>query len=143
MLRSFERLGLGGARRSFYTWYTPKDTKRVRLDDGSTLIYKHKETPVPTPETLPPRLREYRQRSILTKEQIAEARALRTEDPDRWTVQELARKYDTFPAFIMKIAPIPESRKQYLKRKQEDDFNKLSISKKQTIIDRLRRKSLW
>ncbi|KAJ3214765.1 hypothetical protein HDU67_001210 [Dinochytrium kinnereticum] len=127
----------------FYTWHIPKDTKRIKLDDGSTLIFKRKEAPTPTVETLPPRLREYPQRSILTKEQIAEARRLRNEDPDTWTIQQLARRYNTFPGFIMRIAPIPEHRRQFLAKQREDEFNRLTISKKMTLIDRMRRKALW
>ncbi|KAI8838405.1 hypothetical protein BC829DRAFT_447409 [Chytridium lagenaria] len=103
---------------------------------NNTLIYDGIRRP-------PPRLREHPKRSIMSKEQIEEARRLRTEDPDTWTVQQLARKYNTFPAFILRIAPMPQQRREFLERQKEDSFNKLSISKKQTLIDRMRRKALW
>ena len=143
--------------RSFYTWNIPKDTPRSKLDDGSTLIHRrHNLSPnVSTANTLdsaasssltfdesklPPRLRSWPDRSILSKDQIMEARNLRNSNPDVWTVSKLAKRYNTFPAFILKIAPFPPERKRLLQSLEEDTFNKLSISKKVTMIDRLRRK---
>ncbi|KND02122.1 uncharacterized protein SPPG_02616 [Spizellomyces punctatus DAOM BR117] len=130
--------------RSFYTWNIPTDTPRVVLDDGSTLIHRHAAPVKPSSEKdLPPRLRTYPKRSWLTQQQIEEARTLRQEDPDTWTVQELARKYNSYPGFIMRIAPCPKDRKDMLKKQAETEFENLPLGKKKTRIDRIRRKALW
>ncbi|KAI8800602.1 hypothetical protein BJ742DRAFT_780216 [Cladochytrium replicatum] len=78
---------------SFYTWSIPKDTPRIQLEDGSTLIYRRNE-PAGNSETggvdeslLPPRLRKsYPTRAWLSSEQTATMAKLRQEDPDTWTV---------------------------------------------------------
>ncbi|KAJ3411946.1 NEDD8-activating enzyme E1 regulatory subunit [Chytridiales sp. JEL 0842] len=132
--------------RSFYTWHLPKDSKRCKLDDGSLFI--HRKLPnstdqVSTESSLPPRLRSYPQRSKLTESQIQEARMLRQQDPDTWTVSELAKKYNTFPGFIMSIAPCPKGRKAYIEQQKREQFESLPLSKKVTMIDRARRKALW
>ncbi|KAJ3311180.1 NEDD8-activating enzyme E1 regulatory subunit [Blyttiomyces sp. JEL0837] len=137
-LASSSRAVSTSTKRSFYTWHIPKAAPRTKLDDGSVLIDIRKPFDTITKESeLPPRLRTYPKRSWLSPEQIAEARQLRTEDPDTWTVQALARKYNTFPGFIMRIADCPPERKEMLQRQRQESFDRLPISKKVTLIDRV------
>ncbi|KAI8914016.1 mitochondrial ribosomal protein subunit L20-domain-containing protein [Powellomyces hirtus] len=156
------------ARRTFYTWNIPTTTPRVILSDGSTLIHRHNnvnsnnnsnnnknnnKTPTSSSTSttatsdlearLPPRLRPYRPRSVLTAEQIAELKSLRTEDPDTWTVVQLARKFDVAPTFVMRVAPPPKERVEVVKALERKRFEGLSIGKKMRAVDRIRRKATW
>ncbi|KAJ3020531.1 hypothetical protein HKX48_000668 [Thoreauomyces humboldtii] len=133
--------------RTFYSFTTPTTTPRIVLDDGSTLIHRRQPTTAssgtPSEASLPPRLRTYPKRAILTPAQIAEVKSLRESDPDTWTVVQLARRFNTFPAFVMRVAPCPVERKKMVRESEERRFESLSIGKKKTAIDRLRRKDLW
>ncbi|TPX55314.1 hypothetical protein PhCBS80983_g05408 [Powellomyces hirtus] len=148
------------ARRTFYTWNIPTTTPRVILSDGSTLIHRHNnynsnnnKTPASSSTSttatsdlearLPPRLRPYRPRSVLTAEQIAELKSLRSEDPDTWTVVQLARKFDVAPTFVMRVAPPPKERVEVVKALERKRFEGLSIGKKMRAVDRIRRKATW
>ncbi|KAI1091904.1 mitochondrial ribosomal protein subunit L20-domain-containing protein [Rostrohypoxylon terebratum] len=50
---------------------------------------------------LPPPLPEPEKKYNVTKEQVAEMRALRAQDPERWSVLKLAERYDCQPLFVM------------------------------------------
>ncbi|KAI0881731.1 mitochondrial ribosomal protein subunit L20-domain-containing protein [Annulohypoxylon maeteangense] len=50
---------------------------------------------------LPPQLPEPERKYNVTKEQVAEMRALRSRDPERWSVLKLAERYDCRPLFVM------------------------------------------
>ncbi|KAJ3276564.1 30S ribosomal protein S11, chloroplastic [Terramyces sp. JEL0728] len=132
-------------KRTFYSFNLPKETKTLKLDDGSTLLYRMKETVKQEYDEskLPPRVHSYPQRDRLTPEQIREIQKLRAEDPDTNTVLQLSKKYNTFPAFILKITECPPERKKKLKLQQNIEFENLPDSRKKTLIDRMRRKALW
>lgn len=50
---------------------------------------------------LPPPVRQpYEKRYHVTAEQVAEMRALRTQDPYEWSVSKLAKKYDCSGVFV-------------------------------------------
>ncbi|KAI9363957.1 mitochondrial ribosomal protein subunit L20-domain-containing protein [Zopfochytrium polystomum] len=119
-------------------------TASAVLDALTSSNQSSKHTAANAPIVLPPRLRRaYPQRSILTEAQIHECRQLRESDPDTWTVSQLAKRYNTFPGFILSIAPCPAERKAFLREQREREFERLPISKKVTAIDRMRRKMLW
>ncbi|KAJ3324054.1 hypothetical protein HDV06_000595 [Boothiomyces sp. JEL0866] len=126
-------------RRSFYSFNLPKDTKALKLDDGSTLIYRIKESVKQEfdESKLPPRVHNYPKRDKLTAEQIKEIQRLRAEDPDTNTVLQLSKKYNTFPAFILKHTECPPERKQKLKLQETLTFETLSATRKKTLIDHL------
>ncbi|KAJ1557604.1 hypothetical protein HK405_015603 [Cladochytrium tenue] len=93
---------------------------------------------------LPPRLRRaHPARAHLTPAQLQEMRTLREQDPDRWTVARLARRYDTLPGLVLAAAPCPAERSRWLRQARTDEFDRLSLSKKATLIDRARRRALW
>ncbi|KAJ3064461.1 hypothetical protein HDU98_012138 [Podochytrium sp. JEL0797] len=137
-------------KRSFYTWNTPKNTPRVTLDDGSVLISRN-PAPLSTQQpattiALPPRIRAYPKRSPMSPQQEQECIQLRRENPDVWTVQTLCRKYNTYPGRILELtADVVKhsARKQMLASQEQARFDALPISKKVTIVDRIRRKALW
>ncbi|KAJ3139772.1 tRNA(adenine34) deaminase [Physocladia obscura] len=136
------------AKRSFYTWHTPKDTPRVSLDDGSVFISRQKKAnPViaaaatavlastgskkaALDAVLPPRLRTYPARSPMSREQEAECKKLRLENPDVWTVQALTRKYDTYPGRILALTADSmrgSARKRMLQDQEKAQFDALPI----------------
>ncbi|KAI8588146.1 mitochondrial ribosomal protein subunit L20-domain-containing protein [Geranomyces variabilis] len=151
--------------RTFYTWNIPTTTPRTTLDDGSQLIHRTQPTtttpspsssssssqqnPQPSIESLPPRLRPYRQRSTLTAEQISTLCSLRSSDPDTWTVVQLARRFDVAPAFVMRVTNAGgdkeaiRARRKVVEEQEARRFEGLSVGKKMRAVDRIRRKALW
>ncbi|KAI8838231.1 hypothetical protein BJ741DRAFT_601867 [Chytriomyces cf. hyalinus JEL632] len=151
MIRSLLLSTSARTTRSFYTWNVPTDTARVTLDDGSILIRRTKEA-LPTHVevdpvlALPPRLRSFPKRTPLSPEQVAECIKLRTEDPDTWTVNALCKRYNTYPGRVLELTSRSmksSDRKQMLAAQEQKRFDALPISKKVTIVDRIRRKALW
>eukprot|EP00842_Homolaphlyctis_polyrhiza_P000942 jgi/Hompol1/1849/HPOL_005024-RA len=135
-----KRLALAAATvRSFYTFNVPTDTPRIQLDDGSKLVFLQRLEPA----QLPPRVRTFPERAMLSSEQINRMRELRESDPDSWTVLRLAREFNTFPGFVMMVTRCPKERVDFLLEKAQQDFDAISISKKLRAINRLRRKELW
>ncbi|KAI9199873.1 uncharacterized protein BJ171DRAFT_517233 [Polychytrium aggregatum] len=137
--------------RSFYSWNIPTNTPRVALDDGSLLI--HRKAPTPTPvqvfrseSQLPPLARPNkveRPHRALTPAEVREAQTLRHNDPDSWCVEYLAERYNTSAEEIMEKVKAPKIRKEFLVEREVEQFERLGISKKKAIIERIRRKSLW
>ncbi|KAJ3050679.1 hypothetical protein HK097_008332 [Rhizophlyctis rosea] len=132
------------SRTSYYTFNVPSDTPRTELDDGSILIARHKPTTILPESYLPPRLDRYAE-SIppLTKEQKEEIRRLRTEDPDRWTVSELAKEFETLPLYVVRCCAAPRERIEFVQKKDQERFDELPFRRKLTHIQRLRRRALW
>lgn len=139
------RIGLFSVCRNrlFYTFYGEKESsfQAVQtLKDGSVL-YQQK---LPEPATdLPPRVREFKPRQKLSATQIEEMKTLRLQDPDIYTVKQLAKKYNVLPSFVLKHTICPEERKLKLQKEEALKFEQLPISKKVRAIDRIRRKALW
>jgi hypothetical protein len=133
----------GPQRASFYTFNTPKDTPRVVLSDGSVLIQRQK-TQAPTEwMPLPPPLRKtspFRQLSDAEKKELI---SLRTSNPDLWTVHKLALKFNIPNLQVISLVKCPLERKERLEKEMEQEFKELSVGKKRTIIERIRRKALW
>ncbi|KAJ3367793.1 hypothetical protein HDU91_001086 [Kappamyces sp. JEL0680] len=115
----------------------------VVLDDGSTLSFLKASSQPAKPDDLPPRVRQFPPRSILSKEQIEEMKTLRQQDPDANTVLQLARRFNTFPGFVLKHTTCPLDRKARLAKDAAIQFDSLPISKKKRSLDRMRRKALW
>ncbi|KAI8815926.1 mitochondrial ribosomal protein subunit L20-domain-containing protein [Fimicolochytrium jonesii] len=139
------------ALRTFYSWNVPADTPRTTLDDGSVLIQRHHKAPAPqvlpasTLNNLPPALRPPHPASSteITAAQLAELQKLRREDPDTWTVTQLARKFNVPPALVMREAKCPPARKRMIVATERERFERMSIARKVRAVDRIRRKALW
>ena len=130
--------------RPFHTFKPSSIINRiVNLDDGSIVEFLKPQRHATLKEELPPRVRTFPTRSILSKENIAEMKRLRQDDPHTNTVLQLAKKFNTFPGFVLKNTKCPLERKVQLEREAARDFEVLPLSKKKRGLDRLRRKALW
>jgi hypothetical protein len=131
-----------------YSKDIPKDTPRIKLDDGSHLIYRQSIV-TPQPETeadLPPLVHKPKKstdRIYLSFSEIAEARALRNNDPDRWTVGKLAKRFSCTNETIQMYAPAPKIRKEAVQDEKNRLFDNSPWIKKVRLINRMRRRALW
>ncbi|KAI9016955.1 mitochondrial ribosomal protein subunit L20-domain-containing protein [Gaertneriomyces semiglobifer] len=145
--RSRLSLHLRACTRSFYSFNTPTDTPRIQLDDGSKLIFRRAENQAAKKTTesarLPPLLKKLQPTVTLTPEKEDKIRTLRTEDPDTWTVQQLARKFNVHATTIMRIVKCPQDRREMLKQEQDRQWEALAPGQKKVKIDRMMRKAMW
>ncbi|UNI21185.1 hypothetical protein JDV02_007197 [Purpureocillium takamizusanense] len=90
---------------------------------------------------LPPAMRYPRRqpRYNLKKEDIAEIKRLREEDPIKWSVGQLSKKFDCSPIFVRMVAPAPAEHLDYLKAKLERKMTRWGPKKTQAREDRRRR----
>ena len=129
--------------RNFYTINSTLTKKKI-LQDGSILFTQEiSNDKIKSPTDLPPRVRTFPTRAKLSNTQIEEIIRLRNTDPDTNTVLQLAKKFNTFPGFIMSVTQCPLERKQRLDQEAIENFTALPVSKKKRSIDRLRRKETW
>ncbi len=101
------------------------ESHKHHLEDGCVL-YTHEEAPI----SIPPPVSTY---SRLTPEQIEEVRRLRSEDPNKWTQQALAKQFNIHGAFVARIAPAPKERFAFLaEMKQIEELKRVfeSVDKK-------------
>ncbi|KAI8906416.1 mitochondrial ribosomal protein subunit L20-domain-containing protein [Gorgonomyces haynaldii] len=134
--------------RTFYTHAVPHNTQRILLEDGSQMIARNAAVKLEgyeTPQTneLPPLLKKQQKFSKLDAAEIEEMKQLRAKDGDRWTVLQLAKKFNCDPYFVLTTTRCPKERKQRLLDQSIEDFNALPLSKKKRAVDRIRRKDLW
>lgn len=141
--------------RSFYTQRNNLGKLIIKLNDGSSLYSFSEISKIGTNVSsdtqfhksleshLPPRVRNYPTRSKLSDIEIQEMKDLRKTDPDGNTVMQLAKRFNTYPGFVLKHTEISVERKKKLEFQFEREFEGLSISKKKRLIDRIRRKALW
>ncbi|OHE97937.1 hypothetical protein CORC01_06800 [Colletotrichum orchidophilum] len=78
----------------------------------------------------------------LSKEDVAEIRRLRAEDPDFWSVSALARKFDCSETFITICTPAPREHKERLARKLEAVKGRWGGIRTKAREDRSRRKEM-
>ncbi|KNE59744.1 hypothetical protein AMAG_05209 [Allomyces macrogynus ATCC 38327] len=79
----------------------------------------------------------------LTEEQITEMRALRTQDPETWTVRKLAAKYNVAGVFVSMAVRCPEERLSQLAEREAYRVSRLPATTMHHIRDRQRRRALW
>ncbi|TAQ89380.1 hypothetical protein B7494_g2264 [Chlorociboria aeruginascens] len=94
--------------------FLPKEDKRRQLlvDSAS----KFTRTPLPPPIQRPkPDL----QRHHLSEADVEEIRRLRTENPEKWSRNKLAKKFNCSSLFIVSICEAPESKQELEKAKVE------------------------
>jgi hypothetical protein len=131
-----------------YSQDIPKNTPRIKLDDGSHLIYRQ-STVRPERETeddLPPLVHAPKKptdRIYLSPSEIIQARALRNSDPDRWTAGKLAKRFSCTNETIQMYAPAPKIRKEAVQDEKNRFFDNASWIKKVRLINRMRRRALW
>ncbi|WYZ41459.1 hypothetical protein EsH8_V_000354 [Colletotrichum jinshuiense] len=78
----------------------------------------------------------------LSRDDVAEIRRLRAEDPARWSVTALARKFDCSETFITICTPAPRDHKERLDRKLEAVKGRWGSIRTKAREDRTRRKEM-
>lgn len=81
-------------------------------------------------------------RGPITREEVAEMRRLRSEDPHRWNVHNLSVKYDLPRGFIMACCQAPKEKIEFERRKMELIQARWGPAKKKAHEDRLRRREM-
>ncbi|KAI9189156.1 hypothetical protein H9P43_000584 [Blastocladiella emersonii ATCC 22665] len=129
------------------------------LADGTTVhLNAAAYAPQFTRETLPPPSHKFaatslaapgadpiepRVRKDLSLAEISEIRALRTSDPDTWTVRKLAAKFGVSGVFISMVARCPPARLASLAAVEEERVARLPPSTLHHIRERQRRREQW
>ncbi|TDZ26846.1 54S ribosomal protein L20 [Colletotrichum orbiculare MAFF 240422] len=78
----------------------------------------------------------------LTREDVEELRRLRNEDPVKWSVSALARKFDCSETFVTICTPAPREHKQRLAKKLEATKERWGSIRTKAREDRTRRKEM-
>ncbi|KAK2030539.1 hypothetical protein LX32DRAFT_321531 [Colletotrichum zoysiae] len=78
----------------------------------------------------------------LSREDVAEIRRLRAEDPGFWSVTALARKFDCSETFVTICTPAPREHKERLERKLEGVKGRWGAIRTKAREDRARRKEM-
>ncbi|KAF9880907.1 hypothetical protein CkaCkLH20_01949 [Colletotrichum karsti] len=78
----------------------------------------------------------------LTKDDVAEIRRLRNEDPVTWSVTALARKFDCSEMFITICTPAPREHKERLAKKLDAVKERWGAIRTKAREDRARRKEM-
>ena len=91
----------------------------------------------------PPLPKQSEKRYHVTQEQMQEMRTLRDEDPLKWSVKQLAKKYDCSPIFVQFITGGNKEQRQ--RQKAITEAVKSRWGKKRTVAreDRALRKERW
>lgn len=72
----------------------------------------------------------------LSAEDVSEMRRLREEDPLKWSVNQLARKFDCSPVFVRIAAPASKEHTAWVKAKKERQVARWGPKKTQAREDR-------
>jgi hypothetical protein len=125
--------------------FIPKKTSD--LPTGSVNLITGQATSKEFSATLPPLLKPLKGTQTHLKQlngiQVAQIKALRLQDPEKYTRKVLARKFGVSPFFISTIAPLSEDQFQKVLKDREDQWNGYGWRRKAKVVDRLRRKELW
>ncbi|RDA86813.1 hypothetical protein CP532_6375 [Ophiocordyceps camponoti-leonardi (nom. inval.)] len=94
--------------------------------------------------TLPPSLRwrQQEQKYHLNEEAVLEMRRLRTEDPIKWSVGKIAKKFECSPIFVTMVAPPPPGHISWLKEKLARKMARWGPIKTKAREDRKRRSEM-
>ena len=133
------------------TWHVPETLPRQVLDDGSVLITRNPSPPShPTQEhQLPPLLRprktHFKSTPILplSPTDQKELISLRLADPSYWTVSRLCTQFKTYPLEVISLVKCSGDRRERLEREKEGEWREMSVWRKKTLLDRMRRKEMW
>ncbi|EFQ29000.1 hypothetical protein CGRA01v4_11347 [Colletotrichum graminicola] len=131
--------------------FLPPSDPRRRANLSSLFANSSAATSQTTPSSsaarpLPPALnvpsRGPKPRYHLSREDVAEIRRLRAEDPGFWSVTALARKFDCSETFITICTPAPREHKERLERKLEGVKSRWGAIRTKAREDRTRRKEM-
>ena len=80
---------------------------------------------------------------LATPEVVKEMQLLRSSDPDRWTVNALAKSFGVSPFFVKVTTDIPTVRKAKIEEKLAETKQNWSRSTKEARQNRKKRVELW
>ena len=93
---------------------------------------------------LPPAIREPPEKKYhLREKEIEEIRRLRTEDPNKWTQNKLAEKFECSQFFIGMVSKAPKERIEKAKKELEEVKEKWGQRRRYAREDRQKRRELW
>lgn len=81
-------------------------------------------------------------RGPITREEVEEMRAMRTGDPQKWTVRALSIKFDMPMGFIMACCQAPREKIEFERRKMELIRQRWGPAKRKAREDRSRRSAM-
>lgn len=79
----------------------------------------------------------------LREKEIEEIRRLRTEDPNKWTMNKLADRFQCSQFFIGMVAKAPQGRIELAKKDLEAVKQKWGLRRTRAREDRQKRRELW
>ena len=93
---------------------------------------------------LPPSVRERSEKKYhLGEQDIKEIRRLRTEDPNKWTQNKLAEKFQCSQFFIGMVSKAPKERLEWAQRELGKVKARWGQKRRQAREDRQKRRELW
>ncbi|KAF0449699.1 ribosomal protein subunit L20 [Gigaspora margarita] len=116
------------------------------LDDGSKFMSRVSlDKPTITMDKLPPPLKSPKENNHrkLTEDEINEMRELRLSNPEKWTCNELAKKFQCSPLFVGQAAPLSKERREILETRKIAQFNHMGWKKRFVRSERARRRANW
>ncbi|KID71315.1 60S ribosomal protein L20, partial [Metarhizium hybridum] len=130
-----------------FLFLPPSDPRRSAF----LRIRNHPRAPAPAPTAQPPtdadmpprmRYKHRKPRYNLQKEDVAEMKRLRAEDPIEWSVARLSQKFECSEVFVKMAAPAPQEHIAWLKGKMDRKTARWGPMKAQAREDRKRRADL-
>ncbi|KAL0942657.1 mitochondrial 54S ribosomal protein mL58 [Colletotrichum truncatum] len=126
--------------------FLPSTDPRRRANLSSLFANASSSSKAAAAPKLPPALnvpsRGANPRYHLTRDDVAEIRRLRAEDPVQWSVGALARKFDCSETFITICTPAPREHKERIARKLEAVKGRWGSIRTKAREDRTRRKEM-
>jgi hypothetical protein len=113
--------------------------ERTSLPNGSLFVTRQPPVPLEVQATAPAIHRPHERKVELTDKEIEEIRQLRQQDPETWTRNKLAKKFNCSSLFISMVAPSPSAQPTPpATMSSEKGYRRQLITK-----NRQRRKELW
>lgn len=130
--------------------FLPKTDPRRQANLSQLLLRSHSSpaSPSSTSETTPPPTLTASEEARsnpkynVTKEQVEEMRALRAEDPERWSVLKLAARYGCTNWFVMMCCNAPQEHKERERERKEAIRARWGPIRTQAREERKKRKAL-
>ena len=116
------------------------DPRRQLLSES----YQHANPYNDSGNKLPPSIRERPEKKYhLREKEIEEIRRLRTEDPNKWTQNKLAEKFQCSQFFIGMVSKAPKERLERAEKELEKVKERWGKKRRYARDDRQKRRELW
>ena len=125
------------------TIFLPKTDRRRQLFESSRA--QDPQLEAQSQQRLPPAVvRPYEKRYHVTAEQMEEMRQLRREDPMKWSVAQLAKKFDCSGIFVSFVTEkIAKEKKEQQKRVTDAVKSRWGVKRRAAREDRALRRERW